>query len=154
MVILREINGRGMNYMRDKIFLDTNILIYSCDQFEKSKMQKSRLVLEHANNKYFPVISTQVMQEFYVVATKKLHADPVITKNILKQFENVEVVITHPELIYDAIDCSVMNRLSFWDALIIVAAESAKCKEIWTEDLNTGQSIRGIKIINPFDNLG
>ena len=77
-----------------------------------------------------------------------------ITKSILKQFENFEVVITNPELIYEAIDCSVMNRLSFWDSLIIVAAEISKCKQIWTEDLNTDQTIRGMKIINPFDNIG
>ena len=87
-VILKGSNGTGKICMKDKIFLDTNILVYSCDQFEKSKMQKSRLIIEKANKNYIPVISTHVMQEFYVSATKKLNADAVITKSILKQFEN------------------------------------------------------------------
>jgi len=154
MAIHKAKDGNGKNCMKDKIFLDTNILVYSLDQYDKSKMQKSRTILEQVYQNYIPVISTQVMQEFYVAATKKLNTEPVITKNILKQFENFEVVTTPPEMIYDAIDCSVMNQISFWDALIVVSAESAKCKQIWTEDLNTGQTIRGIKIINPFDNHG
>jgi len=58
------------------------------------------------------------------------------------------VVIT-PEIIKEAIDCSLINRLSFWDSLIVVAAESARCEKIWTEDLNDGQIIRGVRIENP-----
>ena len=42
-----------------------------------------------------------------------------------------------------------INMISFWDALIVSAAESAKCSQLWTEDLNTGQIIRGIKVVNP-----
>jgi hypothetical protein len=52
-------------------------------------------------------------------------------------------------LIKEAIDCAIINRLSFWDALIVVAAESAHCEELWTEDLNPGQVIRGVRIENP-----
>ena len=58
------------------------------------------------------------------------------------------MVIT-PALIKEAIDCSIINRLSFWDALIIAAAESAKCERLWTEDLNHGQIVRGVRIENP-----
>ena len=49
----------------------------------------------------------------------------------------------------EAIDCSIINRLSFWDALIVVSAESARCEILWTEDLNHGQVIRGVHIENP-----
>ena len=52
-------------------------------------------------------------------------------------------------LIKDAIDCAIINRLSFWDALVVVAAESARCETLWTEDLNHGQIIRGVRIENP-----
>jgi predicted nucleic acid-binding protein len=52
-------------------------------------------------------------------------------------------------LIKEAIDCSLINRLSFWDALIVVTAESAHCEILWTEDLNHGQVIRGVLIENP-----
>jgi predicted nucleic acid-binding protein len=59
------------------------------------------------------------------------------------------MVVVSPTLIKDAIDCSIINRLSFWDALIVVSAESAQCEILWTEDLNHGQIIRGVRIENP-----
>lgn len=96
------------------------------------------------------VISTQVLQEFYVVSTKKLGVDPLVAKEIMHGFTNFEVVSINPELIMQGIDCSVLNKISFWDSLIVVAAESAHCTNIWTEDLNSNQVIRGVKIQNPF----
>jgi predicted nucleic acid-binding protein len=58
-------------------------------------------------------------------------------------------VVISSTLIKDAIDCSIINRLSFWDALIVVSAEIAQCETLWTEDLNHGQIIRGVRIENP-----
>ncbi|GAB4376045.1 MAG: PIN domain-containing protein [Calditrichia bacterium] len=136
--------------MSVKIFIDTNLLVYSMDQNDPEKKEKSRQVLKKICDRYLGVLSTQVMQEFYVAATRKLGVDPLLSKNIIRQFENFEVVTISPQLIYDAIDCSMTSRLSCWDALIVVSAESAKCRELWTEDLNPGQIIRGVKIVNPF----
>jgi predicted nucleic acid-binding protein len=136
--------------MSDKIFIDTNIFIYSLDRHNSEKMHKARSILKHIREKYSGVISTQVMQEFYVAATKKMHGDPITIKGILNQLSNFEVVSISPELIFSAIDCSILNRISFWDALIIIAAASSKCKEIYTEDLNHDQIIQGIRINNPF----
>ena len=137
--------------MSVKIFVDTNLLVYSMDHNDPGKKEKSRQVLRKVRDEYRGVISTQVMQEFYVAATRKLGVDAMLTKNIIKQFENFEVVIISPEIIYEAIDCSITSQLSFWDALIIVSAERAKCREVWTEDLNPGQIIRGVKVVNPFN---
>jgi predicted nucleic acid-binding protein len=105
--------------------------------------------LEELEKRRDGVISTQVMQEFYVVASKKIGVDPILAKKILQKFENFEVVTIVPRLIYEAIDCSVTAEVSFWDALIIVAAQSAKCDTLWTEDLNPGQVIRDVRIVNP-----
>jgi predicted nucleic acid-binding protein len=91
-----------------------------------------------------------VLQEFFVVATKKLGVDPLDAKGILESFENFEVVQITPHLIRSAIDTSVLNRLSFWDALIVAAAESAACELLVTEDLSDGQVIRGVRVTNPF----
>ncbi len=132
-----------------KIFIDTNILVYCIDRHDPAKQKTSRLLLQTLGNDHSGVISTQVMQEFFVVGTKKLAADPLLVKDILHSFENFETVIVTPEIIKEAIDCSIINRLSFWDALIVATAESAKCERIWTEDLNHGQVIRGVKIENP-----
>ena len=135
--------------MMSKIFIDTNILIYSMDVFDPAKREKCRSLLKSAKKDFQGVISTQVMQEFYVTATKKLGADPLLIKDILHSFEQFEIVIVNPTIINDAIDCGIINRLSFWDSLIVVAAESAHCKTLWTEDLNDGQVIRSVRIENP-----
>lgn len=137
--------------MSVKIFVDTNLLVYSMDQNDPGKKEKSRQVLRKIRDEYRGVISTQVMQEFYVAATRKLGIDAMLIKNIIKQFENFEVVMISAEIIYEAIDCSITSQLSFWDSLIIVSAERAKCREVWTEDLNPGQIIRGVKVVNPFN---
>jgi predicted nucleic acid-binding protein len=64
--------------------------------------------------------------------------------------ENLEVVQNNSDIIERGIDISIISQISFWDALIIAAAEYSKCLEIITEDLNDGQIINGIKIRNPF----
>jgi len=132
-----------------KIFVDTNILIYSIDQFDPIKQKKCRSLLKILTDDFQGVISTQVMQEFYVITVKKFGADPLMIKDILHAYERFETVIITPDIIKDAIDCSIINRLSFWDALIVVAAESAQCEKLWSEDLNDGQVIRGVQVENP-----
>ena len=89
------------------------------------------------------------MQEFYVTATRKLSMPPLAAKTVLNTFAVFEIVQISPALIQDAIDCAVLNTLSFWDALIIAAAASAGCAQVFTEDLNAGQSVLGVAIENP-----
>jgi predicted nucleic acid-binding protein len=136
-----------------KIFVDTNILVYCMDDSDKKRTAQCRSLIETLVGDLYGVISTQVLQEFYVVATKKLAADPLAVKDILHSFRRFETVVVTPEIIKDAIDCSLINRLSFWDALIVAAAESARCEKIWTEDLNDGQILRGVRIENPLRSL-
>ncbi len=132
-----------------KIFIDTNILAYNLDKSDRDKSEKCRNILKLFKSENVGVISTQVMQECYVTATKKLKIDPFKVKNILHSLENFEVVTISPTVINEAIDCSVISQISFWDSLIVCAAEQAKCEKLWTEDLTDGQVIRGIQIQNP-----
>ncbi|MEK6646502.1 MAG: PIN domain-containing protein [Candidatus Firestonebacteria bacterium] len=132
-----------------KVFIDTNILVYAVDNCNLKKRNKARDILKETVKSNSFVISTQVLQEFYVIGTTKLKIDPILAKNILHTFENMEIVSIDIFLIKEAIDTSVLNKISFWDALIIVSAENAKCEKIYTEDLNHGQIIRGVKIENP-----
>lgn len=133
-----------------KIFVDTNILVYAMDRSNRKRRDRCRTLLKQLENKDAEgVISTQVLQEFYVVSTKKIGLDPLLVKNILVSFENFEVTMIDPELIREAIDCHMVNQISFWDALIVVSAASAKCEKIWTEDLNHGQMIHHVQIENP-----
>jgi predicted nucleic acid-binding protein len=133
-----------------KVFLDTNILVYSLDQSDPGKQKMCRGLIKSLGKDNSGVISTQVMQEFYVASTVKMGADPLLIKDILRSLERFETVIVSPMLIKEAIDCTIINRLSFWDALIVVSADSARCQTLLTEDMNHGQIIRGVRIENPF----
>ena len=129
--------------------LDTNVLIYQLDRRDKGKQKKYRDLLKTLVTNHEAVISTQVLQEFYVACTTRLKIKPILVKGIMHGFENMEVVSIGTELINDAIDTSIQYKLSFWDSLVIVSAESAKCQFLYTEDLNGGQIIRNVKIQNP-----
>ena len=133
-----------------KIFIDTNILVYTLDQKNIVKRDMARKIVKKVVESHQPVISTQVIKEFYVVASTKLKADPIVVKNIIHNFHNMEIVNNDLDLIEQAIDISILSQLSFWDSLIIAAAEKANCEYVLSEDLNSGQNYRGIKLLNPF----
>jgi predicted nucleic acid-binding protein len=111
---------------------------------------QARALLKSSQDGQSGVVSTQVFQEFYVVATSKLGVEPLLAKKIIGSLANFETVTVDLPLIKQAIDICVADNISFWDALIVSAAAAAQCKTIWTEDLNHGQLINGVKIENPF----
>lgn len=136
--------------MRDKVFIDTNILIYMQSGMDPAKMETSRQLFLKSSSEHLIVLSTQVLQEFFVAMTRKLHYDPITIKQLLGLFDDFEIVTINTSIIFDAIDTSILNQLSFWDSLIICSAVSSHCKVIYTEDMNHGQLIRGVEIVNPF----
>ncbi|MDR0662640.1 MAG: PIN domain-containing protein [Spirochaetaceae bacterium] len=144
-------NGTGKNYIVAKIFMDTNILVYMLDKFDENKQQIARGTVKSIVENGSAVISTQILQEFYNICTTKLHLEPLKVKEYVHNYsENLEVVQNSTEIIERGIDISIISKISFWDALVIAAAEYSKCFEIITEDLNDGQIMNGIKIRNPF----
>lgn len=134
-----------------KIFIDTNLLAYTLDKQNPEKQIKAREVLQEIVETHQPVTSSQVIKEFYVVATSKLHADPVLVKSIVHNFQNMEIVQIDLPLIEQGIDISIISQLSFWDALIVAAAEKAHCHFIHSGDLNPGQVYRGVVLVNPLE---
>lgn len=133
-----------------KEFLDTNILVYAADAGEPGKRAVARELIRRLSVESLPCVSTQVHQEFFVAATRKLGIKPLQAKNILHSFSHMETAVIEPDDISKAIDGSILWQLSFWDALIIVAARKLNCVVLHTEDLNGGQVINGIRIVNPF----
>ena len=133
-----------------KVFLDTNVVVYAMDTREPAKQARARALIASLDTETLGVISTQVLCEAYNVATTKLGIEPLAVKQILLRFERLEVVAMTSELVRQAIDCSILNTLSLWDAMIVAAAASAKCETLWTEDMNPGQVILGVRIENPF----
>lgn len=98
------------------------------------------------------VISTQVLQELFVVLTRKLKPGLSTSEaeEVLKSLLPLEVKIIDPAMIFQAIQILKEHSISFWDALIVAAAVSSRCKVVFTEDLNPGQIIAGVRIENPF----
>ena len=133
-----------------KAFFDTNVLIYQLDKRDAAKQKLCRDLVRDYAARGEAVVSTQILQEFYVVATSELRIDPSRVKRIIRTLENMEVVAVGVDLIHEAIDTSVQSDLSFWDALVIVAAESANCERLYSEDMSSGQTVRTVKITTPF----
>lgn len=136
--------------MPGRVFLDANVLVYAQDAGAADKQRKSREIMQRLAESADGVISTQVMQEFYVAATRKIGVPPLAAKGVLKTFAVFETVQVTTALIQEAIDCSILNQLSFWDSLILAAAASAGCSTVLSEDLNPGQVVLGVKVQNPF----
>lgn len=137
--------------MKDKCFFDSNILVYMQDATDKQKQQKARNLLFECTENESAVISTQCLQEFYNVVANKLKQDKITTKQIIHSFaQSIPVIQITPRLIENAIDISIKTQFSFWDSLIISAAENANCNILYSEDLNDGQIVNGVRIINPF----
>ena len=135
-----------------KAFLDTNFLVYQLDKRYPAKQRLSREMTRDLVRNGEAVISTQVLQELYVVATTRLKVDPVLAKGIMNRFNNMEVVTVTTDLISQAADINIQSEVSFWDALVVAAAASANCERLLSEDMNDGQTICGVKVSNPYRN--
>jgi len=131
-------------------FLDTNLLVYTDDAADRRRSRIAMAEVEAAITSREGVISTQVLQEYFCVTTRKLGTDPGIARRRLQLFATLEVVQIDVEMILGATDLHRLHGLSVWDALIIQAAGRAGCEVLLTEDLQAGRSIAGVRITDPF----
>lgn len=132
------------------VFLDTNVLAYLFDNNAAEKQQVAQRVIQSGQRF---VISTQVMLELHSVLTRKF-APPLAAPEaaqVLAALGRFEVVAADADLVLRAAHTVVEHQLSIWDAMILEAARLAGCSEVWTEDLASGSTIRGVKVVNPFD---
>lgn len=132
-----------------KGFIDTNVLLYLLEKRDPAKRDACRGLVRELVTRGDAVISTQVLQEFYMICTTRLKLKPLFIKGLIHNFENMEIVTVGVDLIKEAIDTSLQNDISFWDAVIVVAAEAARCKYLYTEDLDDGRVIRNVRVQNP-----
>ena len=139
--------------MNDKFFLDTNIIVYSFDTANPEKRQNAQKLIAHALSNHQGCISSQVIQEFFNVAIRKFATPLSITDcqiYLTTVLEPLCETFASIELYHQALE--ILNRwqFSFYDALIIAAALHANCSMLYTEDLQHGQIIQNLKVINPF----
>ena len=138
--------------MKGADFIDTNILVYAYDNHFPDKQQRAREILIRAVKNGSGVLSTQVLDEFFTVVTKKIKV-PLSVKNardIIKYMGSMPVQEIDLLVVNRAIDTLEQYKISYWDSLIIAAAERAGCNHILSEDLNAGQKYHEMEIINPF----
>ena len=137
--------------MNGKTFVDTNVLIYAHDLDAKEKHTVAKETVSELWANRAGILSTQVLQEFYVNVTRKL-ATPLPKKLARAVVEKYALwcVDTTPAEIAVALRIEDEARIGFWDALIFAAALKAGAERILSEDLNAGQKIAGIRVSNPF----
>lgn len=135
---------------RERVFLDTNILVYADDLDSGKKHLIAQKIVEQALASETDVISTQVLQEFFVTVTKKLRVAPEHARAKIQVLAALTVVRPTPDDILGAIDAHRLYHLSFWDALVLQCAAVSGCSRLLTEDMQHGQQILGVRIENPF----
>ena len=137
--------------MSGVVFVDTNILIYAHDRDAGAKRERAVKSLRELWDSNLGALSVQVLQEFYVNATRKL-ASPVavpIAREVVETSGTWIRAATTVQTITRASNLAELAQLSFWDAMIVASAEEAGASQIYTEDLNAGQSLAGILVVNP-----
>lgn len=134
-----------------KVFFDTNILVYSADVSDARKQKIATALIKDAIDSGNGVISTQCLQEFFNVAQKKLNISKEAAKEYVEFFaDNLPVIEISVPLILSAVDISIKSQFSFWDSLILSAADDTGCATVYSEDLNNQQIVGGARIQNPF----
>jgi predicted nucleic acid-binding protein len=133
-------------------FVDTNVLAYAHDRSETAKQPVARALVEELWRDRRGVLSTQVLQEFYVVATRKL--DPPMpraaARELIVLYSTWPVMQVDVPLLLAASELEERHTLSFWDAMVVEAARRAGAARLVTEDLQPGRSIGGVAVENPF----
>lgn len=137
--------------MSDKYFVDTNILVYAHDRSAGVKHERAQALLEELWNSGRGVLSTQVLQELCINLRRKVR-DPLPVEEVrllIRDYATWEVITNTPESVLQALDFEIRYMISFWDALILQAAESAGASILYSEDLATGGHYGSIRIVDP-----
>ena len=140
----------------ERVFLDTNVIVYAYDQDAGRKREIARDLLIGLWNDGGGVLSSQILQEFYVTVTRKigrpLAADE--ATEIVEDFLSWDVIANDGEAVLQAIKIQIKEKVSFWDALVVAAAQKGGAEILLTEDLSDGRSFGGLIVRNPFAQSG
>ncbi|HTZ82072.1 MAG TPA: PIN domain-containing protein [Candidatus Acidoferrales bacterium] len=139
--------------MNDRFFLDTNVFVYEVDPRDRTKCQRASELIDSAVGSKRGVVSYQVVQEFFNVALTRF-AKPFSLSEaedyLSLTFKPILAVHSSPRLFADALQVQTQYRFSWYDSLIVAAAQQAECSVLYTEDMQPGQRIGNLKIENPF----
>ncbi len=131
-------------------FLDINVLLYTDSADAPAKQRRALALLAEHRVARTGVVSLQVLQKYFVGATRKLAVDAAVARRKVELFANFQLAILDVEDVVAAIDPHRLHQVSLWDALIVRAARESGCSVFFSEDLQNGRSIDGIRIVDPF----
>lgn len=137
--------------MPDKYFVDTNILVYAHDRSAGLKHERARQLVERLWISGQGVLSTQVLQELCINLRRRV-ARPLPVEEVrrlIQDYLSWEIVVNTPESILQALDIEVRYKTSFWDALILQAAETSGVAVLYSEDLAAGHKYGAVQVTNP-----
>ena len=138
--------------MAGRFFVDTNILVYAHDPLAGAKYHRAQELVERLWINGEGALSTQVLQEL-VVSLRRKAAEPYTAEEmraLLVDLLGWHVVVNTPHSVLRALEIEERYRISFWDALILQAAETAGAEVVYSEDLAAGQRYGAVRVVNPF----
>ena len=143
--------------MADKYFVDTNILIYAHDRSHAHdsaagiKHERARHLIEDLWTSGRGVLSTRVLQELCVNLRRKVARPLAVSeiRRLIHDYMSWEIVVNTPEAVIEALEIEVRYKTSFWDALIIQAAEQSGAAILYSEDLAAKQNYGTVRVVNP-----
>jgi predicted nucleic acid-binding protein len=133
-------------------FVDANVLVYAFDKSGSPKKRVAQRLMNELMERDRLRVSTQVLQELFVTLTRKV-SHPCSSQEALAVLEDLAawpLMVVDFAAIQAAVELADQAKLSFWDALVVVAAARSGAAVLYTEDLNDGQEILGVRICNPF----
>jgi len=136
----------------ERYFLDTNILVYAYDSSAGNKYEIARKIVMNLWDSGYGSISTQVLQEFIVTVTRKI-SHPISLSDVRRIAADLlcwEVVVNDGESCVEALDLVSRNKISYWNALIITAAQRSNATTLLSEDLSHNNRYQSILVQNPF----
>jgi predicted nucleic acid-binding protein len=136
--------------MSGRSFFDSNVLVYTDDAGAPAKRDRALALVAEHRRAGSAVVSTQVLQEYFVAATKKLGVDVVTARRKVELFARLELVPISRHDILGGIDLHRLHQVSFWDGLILRAALASGCTRLYSEDLKDGWNLDGLTVVNPF----
>jgi predicted nucleic acid-binding protein len=138
--------------MNAKVFVDTNVLVYARDTADLKKHQQARAWLEELWQKRRGLLSFQVLHEYYVTVTRKLDPglSPGEARSDIRSLLAWNPLPADQPLLETAWRIEDTFKVSWWDSLIIAAAQVAQARFLLTEDLQAGMDFEGVKVVNPF----
>ncbi|HUK49167.1 MAG TPA: PIN domain-containing protein [Terriglobales bacterium] len=131
-------------------FFDTNILIYADDTSAATKQAKADGLFREHFERGTALLSLQVLQEYYSAVTRKLGTDPQAAQRRVEILASSNVVRFQARDVIAAIEFHRLTQVSFWDAMIVHAARIGGASVLYSEDLQHGAIMGGVKVLNPF----